>query len=279
MPEGDTVWRQAKVLTAALTGQVLVSSDFRVPAFATVDLAGQTVDKVVPRGKHLMIHVGDLVVHSHLRMEGYWDVYPAAPNGKLPRLRKPLHTVRVILRTQHAVAVGSSLGVLEVLTQAQAKDAVAHLGPDLLGPDWDPAEAWRRILLRPDRAIGLALLDQSNLAGIGNVFRNELCFLIGLHPAAPSSEVPDPARLMELSKRLLEANKDRSNRSTTGGPQRGDAAVWVYGLTGKPCKRCGSLIKHQQLADPDHPEQRARDIFFCPRCQAPGKAGIAIADG
>lgn len=275
MPEGDTVWRQARDLRAVLEGQTLTASDFRVPAYATLDFSGQAVTSVQSRGKHLLMMVGGstdgtaAVIHSHLSMEGHWDIYPVAPGGRGARWRRPAFTARVVLQTAQATAVGFSLGTLEVLTPAEAAAAVGHLGPDLLGPDWDAQEALRRLLANPDQAIGLALLDQRNLAGIGNIYRNDLCFLGGVHPAVAVAEVPDLPRMVALAKRLLEANKDRSLRSTTGGPARGDAAAWVYGLAGKPCKRCGSLIRHATLADPAYPARAARDIYWCPRCQVP----------
>ncbi len=266
VPEGDTVWRQARDLRAVLEGQVLTGCDFRVPAHATLDFTGQTVTAVESRGKHLLMFVGGQVIHSHLAMEGHWDIYPVA-NGRAAKWRKPAFAARAVLTTEQASAVGFSLGTLEVLPEAIVGNAVGHLGPDLLGPDWDADEALRRLLAAPGRAIGLALLDQRNLAGIGNIYRNELCFLSRVHPAATVAEVPELPRMVDLAKRLLEVNKDRTQRSTTGGPARGDAASWVYGLAGKPCKRCGAIIKHGTLADPAHPARAARDIYWCPRCQ------------
>ncbi|MHA7303705.1 DNA-formamidopyrimidine glycosylase family protein [Arthrobacter sp. TMN-49] len=273
MPEGDTVWRQARDLRAGLEGQTLTSSDFRVPAYATLNLGGEVVSAVESRGKHLLMVVGGHVIHSHLSMEGRWDIYPRTPNGPAPRWRRPAFTARVVLQTQLATAVGFSLGTLDVLPTALVGNAVGHLGPDLLGADWDAVEALRRLRAAPDRPIGLALLDQRNLAGIGNIYRNELCFLGGVHPTVAVAHVPDLPRMVALAKRLLEANKDRATRSTTGGPARGDAAQWVYGLAGKPCKRCGSLIQHATLADPAHPTRAGRDIYFCPRCQVPPGSG------
>ena len=270
MPEGDTVWRAARELNAALAGQTLTRCDFRVPDYATVDFTGQAVDSVESRGKHLLMHVGGHVIHSHLSMEGRWDVYPVAANGRDARWRRPAHTARAVLGTERAAAVGFSLGLLEVLREADLGAAVGHLGPDLLGPDWDPAEAQRRLLAVPERALGLALLDQRNLAGIGNIYRNELCFLGGVHPATSVGSVPGLPRIVDLAKRLLEVNKDRPARSTTGGPARGDAAVWVYGLAGRPCKRCGALIRHAKMADPAAPTRAPRDIYWCPRCQPAG---------
>ena len=267
MPEVDTVWRQARDLRKVLEGQVLTSSDFRVPAYATLDLAGSTLTSVQSRGKHLLMYVAGLVIHSHLSMEGHWDIYPVSATGRAARWRRPAFTARAVLTTGQATAVGFSLGTLEVLPEALVSEAVGHLGPDLLGADWDAGLALNNLLDRPERAVGLALLDQRNLAGIGNVYRNDLCFLGGVHPARPVSEVPNLPRMVELAKRLLEANKDRSGRSTTGGPARGEAAAWVYGLAGKPCKRCGATIRYATLADPDFPVRAARDIYWCPRCQ------------
>lgn len=267
MPEGDTVWRQARDLRVVLEGQALMASDFRIPAHATLDLTGSVVTGVESRGKHLLMFVGGHVIHSHLSMEGHWDIYPAPVNGRAAKWRRPAFTARVVLQTRLATAVGFSLGTLEVLPAALVGDAVGHLGPDLLGPGWDAEEALRRLLADPGRAIGLALLDQRNLAGIGNIYRNELCFLGRIHPAAAVAAAPDLPRMVGLAKRLLEVNKDRSQRSTTGGPARGEAASWVYGLAGKPCKRCGATIKHGALSDPAFPARAARDIYWCPRCQ------------
>ncbi|WP_154604862.1 DNA-formamidopyrimidine glycosylase family protein [Arthrobacter sp. AQ5-05] len=267
MPEGDTVWRAAKDLRTALAGQRLLACDLRVPAFATVDFTGSVVQSVQSCGKHLLMFVDGHVIHSHLSMEGRWDLYPAPASGPPPHWRRPAHTARAVLRTGDVEAVGFSLGLLEVLPETGLSNAVGHLGPDLLGPGWDADQALRRLLAEPERAIGLALLDQRNLAGIGNIYRNELCFLSRVHPAATVAEVQDLPRMVELAKRLLEVNKNRSQRSTTGGPARGEAASWVYGLAGKPCKRCGALIRHATMADPAFPSWAARDIYWCPRCQ------------
>jgi endonuclease-8 len=145
VPEGDSVWRAARQLHQALSGQQLTASHFRVPRFATLNLAGWTVDEVVARGKHLLIRVHGpddqkLTIHSHLKMEGTWQVYP--PGG---RWRKPGFTARCVLRTAAAEAAGFSLGIVEVVRTVDEDSVVGHLGPDLLGPDWDPAEAERRI--------------------------------------------------------------------------------------------------------------------------------------
>jgi endonuclease-8 len=272
MPEGDSVWRAASQLHKALSGQKLTASDFRVPRFATLNLTGWTVEEVVPRGKHLLMRLQGpdnqkLTIHSHLKMEGVWQVYP--PGG---RWRKPGFTARCVLRTTAADAVGFSLGVLEVVRTADEDSIVGHLGPDLLGPDWDAAEAERRIRTAPDVPIGVALLDQRNLAGIGNIYRCEACFLSGVHPASPVSALPDLVTLMTDAKQLLEANLGPGRRMTVLNPRgmpvgrmAGRAGYWVYGREHQPCLKCGTPIRRGVLGKPTGEEER--NIYFCPQCQ------------
>ncbi|MFD1214740.1 Fpg/Nei family DNA glycosylase [Arthrobacter sp. GCM10027362] len=259
MPEGDTVWRTARRLHAALAGRELLRTDFRVPRYATLDLSGRIVDEAVSRGKHLLIRTGDLTIHSHLKMEGSWQVYRPGE-----RWRKPAFQARVVLETAAATAVGFQLGLLDVVPRAGEDEVVGHLGPDLLGPDWDEEEALRRLRLAPERPVGLALLDQRNLAGIGNIYRCEVCFLAGVHPLAPVGEVPDLPRLVRLSKRLLEANKDRGARSTTGGPAGRNAGYWAYGRAEDAFRRCGGPVVHTVLGNT---ELDQRDLYYCPHCQ------------
>jgi len=272
VPEGDSVWRAARQLHEALAGQTLTASDFRVPRFATLNLAGWTVEEVVPRGKHLLMRVvgpdeRKLTIHSHLKMEGTWQVYP--PGG---RWRKPGFTARCVLRTAAADAVGFSLGIVEVVRTADEDTIVGHLGPDLLGPDWDPAEAEQRILAAPDVPIGVALLDQRNLAGIGNIYRCEACFLSGVHPASPVSAVPDLRTLMTDAKQLLEANLGPGRRVTILNPRgmpvgrmAGRPGYWVYGREHQPCLKCRTPVRRGVLGKPNGEEER--DIYFCPQCQ------------
>ncbi|MDV8147275.1 Fpg/Nei family DNA glycosylase [Arthrobacter sp. B10-11] len=279
MPEGDSVWRAAAQLHAALAGHQLTASDFRVPRFATLKLAGWTVDEVVPRGKHLLMRLQGpaderLTIHSHLKMEGAWQVYP--PGG---RWRKPGFTARCVLRTATADAVGFSLGILEVVRTADEDSVVGHLGPDLLGPDWDMAEAERRLRAAPDVPIGVALLDQRNLAGIGNIYRCEACFLSGIHPAAPVAAVTDLPAMMATAKQLLEANLGPGRRTTVLNPRgmpvgrmAGRPGYWVYRREHQPCLKCGTPIRRGVLAKAAGTEER--DIYFCPTCQ-PLPAGTA----
>ena len=156
MPEGDTVWHTAENLRRALVGRTLTRCDIRVPRFATVDLTGQVVDEVCSRGKHLFIRVGPASVHSHLKMDGSWRVgnRPARVN----------HRARIILEANDICAVGIDLGVLEILDRPHDGDVVAHLGPDLLGDDWDPQVATANLTTDPARPIAETLLDQRVLA-------------------------------------------------------------------------------------------------------------------
>jgi formamidopyrimidine-DNA glycosylase len=180
MPEGDTVFRAAAELRRALAGRVLVRSDFQVPRYATADLSGQVVTEVVPRGKHLLIRTdGGLSVHTHLKMEGRWRVRPATEHSG------DSYRIRLVLANAQWQAVGYDLGKAELLSTDREQQVTGHLGPDLLGPDWDRAEAARRLRGDPDRAVGEALLDQQNLAGIGNVFAAEILFLRGVDPWRP----------------------------------------------------------------------------------------------
>lgn len=266
MPEGDTVWRTARRLHEALAGKPLTRSDLRVPKLATTDLSGRTVLEVVPRGKHLLTRVeGGLTLHSHLRMDGAWQIYAPAERWR----GGPAHQIRAILATADRTAVGYRLPVLDLLRTADEDDAVGHLGPDLLGPDWDPAEALRRLLADPDRPLGEALLDQRNLAGIGNVFKCELCFLLRASPWLPIGRLPTPERATTLAKKLLEANKDRLARVTTPSA-RPDRRQWVYGRAGRPCFRCGTPIRTGEQGPPT----QERVTYWCPTCQ-PEEDGTA----
>jgi endonuclease VIII len=250
MPEGDTVWHTAETLRQALGGRTLTRCDVRVPRFATADLTGQVVDEVYSRGKHLFIRVGPASIHSHLKMDGSWRVTSRAVRND--------HRIRIILEAGDIRAVGIDLGVLEILDRAHDGDAVAHLGPDLLGADWDPQVAATNLTARPDRPIAEALLDQRVLAGIGNVYCNELCFVSGRLPSAPVSAVSDPHRLVSRARDMLWANRYRWNRCTTGDTRAG-RQLWVYGRAGQSCRRCGTRI--------DYDDSGERVAYWCPACQ------------
>ncbi len=263
MPEGDAVWRTAQRLRRALDGQRLLRTDLRVPQHATADLSGGTVLETVSRGKHLLTRIDRGVeswtLHTHLKMEGSWRVY--APGE---RWGKPAHLARVVLDAGPVTAVGFQLGVVDLLPREREHDAVGHLGPDLLGPDWDEQESVRRLTADPRRPLGEALLDQRNLAGIGTIYRTELCFLTGYDPRDPVAAVTDPLRMVRLARSMLDQNRHQAQICTTGDKRRG-RSLWVYGRAGEPCRRCGSTIEHDQLGEPG----RERIAYWCPACQPP----------
>ena len=259
MPEGDTVFRAARSMNKALAGRVLTSTDFRVPRHATADLSGQTVTEVVPRGKHLLTRTdGGVTVHTHFKMEGTWHLYRPGSRWR----GGPAHEIRAILKNAEWVAVGYRLGIVELIPTAREHLAVGHLGPDILGPDWDLELALRNLLAKPDRAIGDALLDQTNLAGIGNIYKNETLFLKGLHPWTPVSQVGDLASVVTLAQKLMQVNAEHWSQTTTGNTAPGQRQ-WVFSRGGQPCRRCGTPIRTGMQGDP----AVERFTYWCPGCQ------------
>ena len=256
MPEGDTVFRTARRLDEALAGGEVTRFDLRVPRFATADLTGQVVHGVEPRGKHLLMRIGDSILHSHLRMDGAWFTY--RPGEKW---RHPAFSVRAIVGTATSEAVGVDIAEIELVPARDEDELVGYLGPDPLGPGWDPTEALRR-LSADSRSIHVALLDQRNVAGFGNHYAAELLFLRGVLPTTPTPDV-DVAALLDLGVRTIRVNRDRRNRTFTGIDRPGQGS-WVYGRAGRPCRRCGTPIRQgAQGADPT----RERITFWCPICQ------------
>lgn len=251
MPEGDAVVRTARRLDRALAGQVLTASDLRVPRFAVADLSGALVTGTHTRGKHLLTRLElreqSWTLHTHLKMEGSWRDY--APGQHWGR---PGHTARAVLTTAGRVVVGFSLGIVELLPRDREESVVAHLGPDTLGPDWDPAEAVRRLATDPDLSIRDALLDQRNLAGVGTMFAAEALFAVRVHPQTRVADTPDLTALVVKAQQLLAESTDR-------GRQR----MWVYGRHRMPCPRCGTPIRTARTGPPG----RERPAYWCPACQ------------
>lgn len=259
MPEGDTVWLACRRLHRALAGSRLTASDFRVPQYAAVDLGGVMVCQVVSRGKHQLFRFDNgQTLHTHLRMDGSWHLYDAdsRPRGG------PDHQIRLVLRTATTQAIGYRLPVIEMIDTADEHIVVGHLGPDLLGPDWDAAEALRRLRADSGRSIGEALLDQRNLAGIGTLYRAETLFLSGVHPRTPIGAVSNLERVVDLARRLLEANKERPEQITTGERRRG-GEHWVFNRERRPCRRCRTPIRVEEFG----PAGQERRSFWCPSCQ------------
>ena len=263
MPEGDTVWRVCRQLHTVLAGRVLTRSEFRVPKPATTDLSGATVLDVTPRGKHQLFRFDNgWTLHTHLRMDGTWRISRRTDRPRRHRPGDPEHEIRVLLSTADTDVVGYRLPVVELLPTGDEDRVVGHLGPDLLGPDWDLEEALRRIRAQPSRSIGEALLDQRNLAGIGTFYRAEVLFLQGVHPRTPVGELANLPRLLLRSRQLLQANKERPEQVTTGDLRAGRRA-YVFERVGQPCRRCRTPIRTEEFG----PAGQERRSYWCPTCQ------------
>ena len=236
-----------------------------MPQHATADLAGGTVLETVSRGKHLLTRVDRdsptgtdrWTLHTHLKMEGSWKVVRRGQRWP----RSATHA-RVVLETERTTAIGFSLGIVELIPRDQEDDVVGHLGPDLLGPDWDEEVAVANLGREPDQRIRDALLDQRNLAGIGTMYAAELCFVSGVDPATPVGAVPDLRRLVRRAHQMLELNKERWVQSTTGDLRERER-MWVFRRDKSPCRRCGTPVAVTQLG----PAGRERASYWCPSCQ------------
>ena len=266
MPEGDTIARIAHVLGQALTGEQVNGARGR-PGGARLDLVvGQRVESVEARGKHLLMAFSNgLTLHTHLAMNGEWHRYRPGERWH----RSPSRAVAVI-ETERQVAVCFDAPIVELIdTPALAiHGRLSRLGPDLAREDFD-VEAAVAALRDPARAastIGDALLHQRAVAGLGNVYRSELCFLERLSPFTPVAEVPDTTlrRLVERGAVLVRANSAGGARVTTESGTPGN--LYVYGRTGRPCRRCGTLIKSAVARV--YPGANPRRVYWCPSCQA-----------
>ncbi|CAN7392680.1 DNA-formamidopyrimidine glycosylase family protein [Knoellia sp. LjRoot47] len=260
MPEGDTVWRSADRLHRALAGEVITLSDFRFPEIATLDLRGSRTTEVVSRGKHLLHRVDSgVTIHSHLKMEGQWRV--ERPETTPTWLRRA--DLRAAVGTQTWSALGLRLGLLEAIPTQHEDRVVGHLGPDVLGPDWDPDEAAAR-LLASGTVVGAALLDQRVLAGVGTLWASESLFLERLGPWTPAAELGrervEP--LISRVARLLDVSRHHAVQSSTGVRRKGEEH-YVHARSGRPCRRCGDTIRVSMIG----PAGRERTMFYCPTCQ------------
>lgn len=260
MPEGDTVFLTGRRLAAALTGKPLVRGEIRHPRWSTVEFAGRSVRGVRTVGKHLFLQFDDdRSLHHHLRLDGSWYIYAADQ-----RWGARQHEIRAVFGTDAHTAVGYRLHDLVLLPTAREAELVRHLGPDLLGDDWDDtraAEAARRLADDPHREIGLALLDQRVMAGVGNLYKAEVCFLLGVSPWSPVSDV-DAVETVALCRKLLLTNAWRPQQSTTGSLAPG-RQNFVYRRDKRPCLRCGTPIRvGWQGTGTDE-----RGTWFCPTCQ------------
>ena len=265
MPEGDTVWRTAQALRRALVGQMLVHSDLRVPAHTTAKLDGRTVTAVTSRGKHLLMELAssgetpsNLVLHTTLGMDGAWHINEQTQKWG----GGPYFQIRAILQTAGSTAVGYRLPRVNLVRLGDEDRFVGHLGPDLLGSDWDPALALQNLRAHPSQQLAVALMDQRNLAGIGNVYKSELCFIARANPWQPISEVTNLPEIVDEAYRLLTLNRESTRRVTTENLRQ---PLWVYRRERQGCRVCGGRLR---VAD-QGPSTQRRQTWWCEHCQPP----------
>lgn len=281
MPEGDTIFRSARALGRALTGKVVTQFETALAPLASVDdntpVRGRTVDKVEAIGKWLLIYFsGDLILVTHMLMSGSWHIYRTGE-----RWRGSRRMMRCVVRVEDFEAVAFNVPVAKFFTARtlERHSMIPKLGPDLLRADYDEDEARRRILERPDEEIASVLLNQRVLAGLGNVYKVEVCFICGVHPFRKVASLT-PGELDDLlyhSRKLMRENVQENSedkiltytgaRRTTGSADQA-SRLWVYGRQGQPCRRCGTAVLMRKQG-PD-----ARSTYWCPQCQ-PGDAPVA----
>ncbi|MBI3749086.1 MAG: Fpg/Nei family DNA glycosylase [Chloroflexi bacterium] len=279
MPEGDTLFRTATGLRPYLVGRRVSAARTAGPGpVPRVErIVGQEITGVESLGKNLLIRFGNgLEIRTHLRMNGSWHRYrPGEP------WRRPPGRARLVLEVPGAVAVCFDAPVVELLERrAEAvHPSLGRLGPDLLAPDFEPAEAVRR-LRDPARAatpIGEALVDQRALAGIGNVYKSEVLWLERVAPTDPVGALDDAtlSRLVATAHGLLRVNASRNGgpeRVTTGRDRRAVGPLYAYGRARRPCRRCGTPIRSMRQG-----VELPRTTYWCPACQPAG--ALASASG
>ena len=269
MPEGDTIHNAARRVGAALVGREILSIETPRERHGAAGwrrrLAGREVERVDAHGKHLFVRfAGGLTLHSHLRMNGWWGVYPRGRRWGRSRRRAWL----VLTTAEHEV-VQFDGPVLELMTEGRTRfdRRIAGLGPDILAPEWDGARFLARLRDDdPTRGIGDALLDQRNVAGIGNVWKSEGCFLGRVDPWRPLAAVSDDEalRIVAVTRPLMRLSAERGRVATVDPSRparRGERRTWVYGRAGMPCRRCTTRIEARGQGDDN------RATFWCPTCQ------------
>jgi len=274
VPEGDTVFRSAQTLQRALAGKKIAAFESAYAPLARVDddtpLVGRTVESIESRGKWLLMHFsGDLILVTHMLMSGSWHIYRRGE-----KWRRPKSSMRILIAVDDFEAVAFDVPVARFHTEDSLarQSAIPQLGPDLLGAEFAANEATRRLQSQASEEVANALLNQQVLAGIGNVFKSEICFVCGVDPFRLVSTLRDAEAqsLVDSARRLMQANVAENasgsittytgGRRTTGADNPG-ARLWVYRRKGKPCRRCGSAILMRKQGS------GARSTYWCPSCQ------------
>ncbi len=268
MPEGDTIHRAARNLEKALGGRTVTRFETVLAPLARIDdeapIAGRKIESVSAQGKHLIIEFsGGLFLRSHLRMNGSWHIYRTGE-----RWMRRRSDMRVVIETDAFVAVGFNLPIAEfhdARSLVRTPD-LRRLGPDLLSDDFDTEAAVQRIRVRRDQDIADVLLNQTVIAGIGNVYKSEVLFICGVSPFEKAGALTeaDIEKIVTTARKLLRHNVERSNgaRETMGSLRRSNR-LWVYGRRGEPCRKCGTVIEYAKQG------MDVRGTYWCPKCQRP----------
>ncbi len=274
MPEGDTIFRAARTLNRALAGKTVTRFETLLPKLQRVHddqpIIGRSVEQVRSVGKWMEIRFsGDLVLLTHMLMSGSWHIYRPGEKWQRPR-----QDMRIVLATEEIEAVAFNVPIAEFHTAESLarRRGFNQLGPDLLDSEINVPDVIARLQRRPDMTIGEALLSQSVLAGIGNVYKSETCFACRVNPFRLVSSLTQDelSCLVTTAQKFLAANVKEGTseqivtytgfRRTTGRANPTDR-LWVYGRRGEPCRRCGTpILSRKQGMD-------ARTTFWCPTCQ------------
>jgi endonuclease VIII len=274
VPEGDTIFRAARALHRALAGKVVTRFETAYAHLAKVDddkkLAGRTIEQVEARGKWLLMYFsGDLILVTHMRMNGSWHIYRAGE-----RWRRPRRDMRIVIETAEWSAVGFAVPVAEFHSTASLlrNSVIPASELDLLKQDFDSSEAIANLRKHADEPIGEVLLNQKAIAGIGNVYKSEICFMCGVNPfrQVQTLNLGQLEQVVFTARKFLALNVAENAsgeistyadlRSTTRAADH-TARLWVYGRRGEPCRRCGTPIEMRKQGP------GARSTFWCPLCQ------------
>jgi endonuclease-8 len=264
MPEGDTIHRTARTLSRWISGRVVDSATCNITSVGVERLIGETVALVEARAKHLLIHVAPsgLVLHTHMRMTGSWHVYELGATWQKPRWQ-----AKIELGCDGHVAVGFNVPVIEILRPVDLShhNVLSQLGPDLLGVEpIDFNEAVHRArTFGQGKAIGIVLLDQRVVGGIGNIWRAESLFLCGINPSTSIDQLNDSqvASVVETAQQSMAASVSQRNDGLRRFGESAAGQPWVYNRSGKPCRRCGAIVQSALLGE------QARRAYWCPECQ------------
>jgi endonuclease-8 len=268
MPEGDTLFMAAQKVGSVLTGRVVTRFESPLPELKERGVEGHVVSRVRAQGKYLIIELDDgRAFLSHLRMQGTWFAREKAAMRESLRV-KTARDVRwddeqttLIIETATSVAILSRAAVAVLAPLPEIERRVSSLGPDLLSPDYDQAEALARLRDHPDSTIAEALMLQSIVAGIGNVYKSEILFLEKVSPFVSVSSLDDPTleRLLKRARDLMRRNL-KGPRRTTFGSFAG-MRFFVYERSGQHCLKCDTKIRMLRQGN------LQRSTYFCPECQ------------